>query len=210
MTIRHGRDLRKMRHAHDLLAERDLKQLFADTLRGNAGNAGIDLVKNHGLNRIVLREHIFHRQHYAAQLTAGGDAADTAKLFTGVCRHCEAYLVAAAAVKSAAAFYRRKLNGKAHGRHTQAAQLLDYTALKLLRGGMPRLAQGFGGFAGLLFLRFKLSFELGYAVVGVLDIVKLLPILVQQGYQPVLVAGIFALELAQFRRAAFKLIVFFG
>lgn len=66
------RDLREMRHAHDLLAERDLKQLFADTLRGNAGNSRYRSRQNHGLNRIVLREHIFHRQHYAAQLTAGG------------------------------------------------------------------------------------------------------------------------------------------
>ena len=108
MLVGHRRDLGQVGHTHDLLAEGHAVQLLPYPLGGDAGDAGIDLVKDHGGDRVLLGKDVLHCQHDTAQLTAGGDAADAAKLLACVGGHDEADLVTAVGVKSGGGGERRK------------------------------------------------------------------------------------------------------
>ena len=82
--IGHGRDLRQVCDADDLLGCRELGQLFADALRRDTGHTRIHLVEHHGGDVVPLGEHVFQCQHDARQLAAGGNFTDAPRLLPGV------------------------------------------------------------------------------------------------------------------------------
>ena len=57
----------------ELLAESDGIELLPYPLGCNTGHASVDLVKHHGCDGVLFRKDVFHGEHDAAQLAAGGD-----------------------------------------------------------------------------------------------------------------------------------------
>ena len=108
-----------MCHAQDLTALCDRPELICDLLRGAAADARIDLVEDHGPDRILRRQHVFHGKHNTRQLTAGGDLGQRTQRFADVGRHQETDGVEAVFLR----LLRGKLADKLNFRHIQLHQL---------------------------------------------------------------------------------------
>ena len=82
---------------------------YADALRRDTGDAGVDLVKNQHTNILTRRQDVFERQHDARQLAAGCDLTDAAERLAGVCRDQKAHIVRTGGLKARIAAKRRDL-----------------------------------------------------------------------------------------------------
>ena len=60
-----------MSYAQNLLAAREIAHFFAYALSGDTRNTGVNFVKHHSLDRVVIRKCGFHCKHYSAKLAAG-------------------------------------------------------------------------------------------------------------------------------------------
>ena len=182
-----------MRHAQDLAALRDRPELVRDLLCRPAADAGVDLVKDHGPDGILRRQHVFHCQHDARQLAAGGDLRQRPQRLADVGGHQEADGVQAVFLRRLL----RKLADEADLRHIELHELGGDLTLQALRG---RFA-GFGQCRALLQQRFlqagELFLQLLDAVGGEFHLVEL-PFRFFQKCQNILhAAAVFALELME-------------
>ena len=107
-----------MCHAQDLTALCDCPELIRDLLRGAAADARIDLVEDHGSDRILCREHIFHCKHNARQFAAGGNLGEWPQCFADIGRHQEADGIQTVFLRGLL----RKLTDKLDLRHIQLYQ----------------------------------------------------------------------------------------
>ena len=123
-----------MRYAQNLLAARKIAHFFAYALSGNTGNTGVNFVKHHCFNRVVIGKCGFHCKHYSAKLAAGCDLRYSAKLHAGVCGDKKAHIVGSRFVKAEGRFH--WLNGylEPHRWHTEIAKLAANTCFELFCG----------------------------------------------------------------------------
>ena len=182
-----------MRHAQDLTALRDRPELVCDLLCRAAADARVDLIEDHGPDGILRRQHVFHCQHDARQLAAGGDLRQRPQRLADVGGHQEADGVQAVFLRCLL----RKLADEADLRHIELHELGGYLTLQALRG---RFA-GFGQCRALLQQRFlqagELFLQLLDAVGGEFHLVEL-PFRFFQKCQNILhAAAVFALELME-------------
>ena len=75
MGVRQRRQLGQMRHAEHLLVACKRFQLLRNALGSPAGNAGIHLIEDQGVHRVLFRKDILHGKHNSRQLAAGGHLA---------------------------------------------------------------------------------------------------------------------------------------
>ena len=90
-----------------------------------AADAGVDLVKDHGPDGILGRQHVFHCQHDARQLTAGGDLRQRPQRLADVGGHQEADGVQAVFLRRLL----RELADEADLRHIELGKLRLYPDL---------------------------------------------------------------------------------
>ena len=119
MGVAHGSKLGQMGHAQDLLGSCHTLQLFGNFLGSAAGNTGVNLVKNQGIDLVLFCQNILHGQHDSCQLTAGGNLAHGFQRFTHVGRHIESNRIGTKARQ----FQLRKLAGKLNLGHVKLSKL---------------------------------------------------------------------------------------
>ena len=73
MLRRERGNLGQMGDAEHLMFLRDRRHLFANHAADLAADIGIDLIKNHQWNLVLLGEGAFHRQHHPRHLATGRD-----------------------------------------------------------------------------------------------------------------------------------------
>ena len=159
-----------MGNAQRLLFLRDSGQLARDLLRCMTGNAGVDLIEDQHADILARGQHVFERQHDAAQLTARGHLGERLFRLARVDRDLKCYRVAP---------MHRQLGTRMHCDthfdlfHIQLSQFSDDLRLKPLCRRATRLGQ-FGsqrlGFCELFMVLFA---QLVAPVVRVLQGLKL-------------------------------------
>ena len=164
-----------MGDAQHLLAPAHLGQLLRHLLGRPAGDAGIHLVEHQGGHGLLLRQHVFQRQHDAGQLAAGGDLGDGPQVLPYVGGHEESNGVAAVG----AGLLLREVDGKADLVHVQVPQLPLDALLQRKGGRLPGLGQRSAGVLHSPADLPKLFFQPGQGVIGGLHGVQLRPALVQ-------------------------------
>ena len=155
---------------HSTCLVRLMRAIFLGHLLGGpAGHAGVHLVEHHGAHLILLRQDVFHGQHDAGQLAAGGDLVDGAQLLAHVGGHQEAYLVHAVFRQGLL----RKADGEANLAHVQLPQLREDLLLQPSSSLVPGLGQALRRLTSGLFCLLQLLFQVQQRVSGVLDLVQL-------------------------------------
>ena len=95
MTVGKGGDLRQMGDAQHLPLAGDHRHLLAHGLRHAAGDAGVDLVKDHRADAVFVGGDGLERQHHAGNLAAGGDGVEGLERLAGVRGDAHLHAVAA-------------------------------------------------------------------------------------------------------------------
>ena len=138
-------DLCRMGDAQDLMSPCALPQHLADPSGGLAGNAAVDLIVDHCGHCIPVCQRIFDGKGDAAQLTAGGNAGQRFRGFTGVRGDVEFHAVLSVACQRPTGVVQRH----AHTRHIQELQGIGNACIQLVKG----FQTGVVSLAGQLTLR---------------------------------------------------------
>ena len=136
----HGH-LSQMRDGDDLMAARELGQHGGERIGGAAAHAGIHFVEDKRLGSVLRAQGHFDGQHDAADLTAGGDAGQGARLHGGAGLELEDD---ARTARGAPVFAGQRLH-RAHQRRRSHLQTSEHLVdrCRELRGGL-----GAGGVVG--------------------------------------------------------------
>ena len=138
LPVGHRRDLRQMRHAEHLLPRLcHSPELFGNLLCRPSADARVDLVEDQRRDRVLLRQHILHRQHDPRQLAAGRDLCHRPERLAHVGRHQEPHKVKPCLLR----LLLLKLTLELHLRHVQLRKFCLDALLKLNRSPLARLAQ---------------------------------------------------------------------
>ena len=94
LPVGHRRDLRQMRHAEHLLPRLcHSPELFGNLLCRPSADARVDFIEDQRRDRVLLRQHVLHRQHDPRQLAAGRDLCHRPERLAHVGRHQEPHKV---------------------------------------------------------------------------------------------------------------------
>ena len=183
------RDLRQVRDAHDLMIRGDGTQFFAHDARRGAGDAGVDLVEDHGRDPVQIADDALHGQHDAGQLAAGGDLCEGLERFALI--RADQELHAVRTFFAGRGVFDR--NGEGGVREVQVRQFSVHFLLQRLRRSFPQHAQPRGGRFVLLLIQLFLAFQVFQFSVRVLDRLQLPLRLVSIGKHGFQTAAVFAL-----------------
>lgn len=144
MAVSQCGDLCRMGDAQDLmLPVRSAAAPHRSGPGGLAGNTAVDLIVDHCGHCIPVCQRIFDGKGDTAQLTAGGNAGQRFRGFTGVRGDVEFHAVLSVACQRPTGVVQRH----AHTRHIQELQGIGNACIQLVKGFQTGLGQGLRLFA---------------------------------------------------------------
>ena len=195
-----------MGDAQHLLAAADAGHLLRHLLGGTAADAGIHLIEHQRAHLILLTEHVFHGQHDAGQLTAGGDPVDRPQLLAHVGGHQEPHLVHAIGAERLLC----DVHGEPDPAHVQLPQLLQDLGGQPLRRLPPPLGQSLRRADGFLLRLAQLPLQLCQRITGVLDLLQLGAAALQIGQHVLHAGAVLLFQAIQLVQAALHIVQLVG
>ena len=160
--VRKGGHLRRMGDAQHLMPFCRLVQQLPDAPRCQAGNAGVDLVIDHGRQGVAVCQRAFECQHNAGKLAARGNFGQRFGGLPGVGRNQKFHLILPMGAERTALVLERKLDA----RHVQKFQRCFHFTVHRFKCLQTALGQGFRPGACLGVKRLHLLFQFGALLIG--------------------------------------------
>ena len=126
------------------------------------------------MNTVVLRQHVFQRQHDTGQLAAGGHLLNGLQILAQVGRHQKLHLIHTRLVHAPLPRFWEKFRLKPDLGHVQLPQLLPDALLKAFCRLFPGLGEGFAVFLGGFPCLFQFLFQPDNRIICVLNLIQLL------------------------------------
>ena len=202
MAVSQCGDLCRMGDAQDLMSLCALPQHLTDPSGGLAGNTAVDLIVDHRGHCIPVCQRIFDGKGDAAQLTAGGNAGQRFRGFTGVRGDVEFHAVLSVACQRPTGVVQRH----AHTRHIQELQGIGNACIQLVKGFQTGLGQGLCLFARQTIQAQLFRLQLIVPLLRELDLFQFLPCFLSKGNDVLHRITVLAFETVQQIQPLFDLI----